>query len=171
MIKSLSELEAQASEKGILLRLQERRPLKLWTLKLVAAKQTTPKSIQIIGEMKAWAYGREGGLQLDNLRISPNAPIGIGSLIWAATMRWALESTPCRKARLLAINDNDKNHLTLLRYFKRKGFETIREVKAEPRDLPLRIIWGGAGMLMHGQCSEIYRRNYRSWELARRDII
>jgi len=51
---------------------------------------------------------------------------------------------------LLAIRDNDQQHRRLVRYFRQLGFEPIREVGAAAMDLPLRLVWGGAGLLMRG---------------------
>ena len=113
--------------------------------------------------MKAWAYGGTGGLQLDTLRVLPGAPSGCGDLIWAATMAWALESTPCRRARLLAIRDDDRQHRRLVRYFQAKGFQSVREVQAALLDLPLRMVWGGAGELMVGDCAVVLEGAVQRW--------
>ena len=48
----LDQLEAQACERGLLLRLQVRRPLRLWTLRLVVARQTETTNCELLGEMK-----------------------------------------------------------------------------------------------------------------------
>ena len=159
----LDQLEAQACERGLLLRLQIRRPLRLWTLRLVVARQTEANNCELLGEMKGWAHSGETGLQLDTMRVLPAAPPGVGDLIWAATTAWALETTPCQRARLLAIRDNDNQHRRLLRYFRRKGFSTIREVNAALLDLPLRMIWGGAGTLMSGDLQTVLSRSQRDW--------
>ena len=159
----LDQLEAQACERGLLLRLQVRRPLRLWTLRLVVARQTETTNCELLGEMKGWAHPGETGVQLDTMRVLPSAPPGVGDLIWAATTAWALEATPCRRARLLAIRDNDDQHRRLLRYFRRKGFSTIREVNAALLDLPLRMIWGGAGTLMSGDLQTVLGRSQRDW--------
>ena len=90
----LNDLEVQARERGLLLRLKVGRPLGLWSLRLVVAEQLAADRLQLQGEMKAWAYGATTGLQLDTMRVRPQAPAGTGDLIWAATMAWALESTP-----------------------------------------------------------------------------
>ena len=161
---SLSELEEQASRAGLLLRLKVGRPLGLWALRLVVADHLSPKKVRILGEMKTWAYGGMSGLQLDTIRVHPNAPRGVGSLVWAATMSWALESTPCKKTRLLAICDEEYRHKCLVRYFSMRGFEIIREVGSSPTDLPLRMVWGGAGSLMAADCLDVFQKSYSRWE-------
>ena len=159
--QSLIELEKTATSNGLMLRILERRPLSLWTLKLVVAEQVSKERIRILGEMKAWAYNTENGLQLDTMRVRPRAKSIVGDLIWAATMAWAIEKTPCRKARLLAIRDEDQHHKKLVRYFQKKGFEPTREVGSKPLDLPLRMVWGGGGTLMSGECELIHERSIR----------
>ena len=159
----LDQLEAQACDRGLLLRLQVRRPLRLWTLRLVVAREAEANNCELLGEMKGWAHQGETGLQLDTMRVVPSAPAGVGDLIWAATTAWALEATPCRRARLLAIRDNDDQHRRLLRYFRRKGFSTVREVNAALWDLPLRMVWGGAGTLMSGDLQTVLSRSQRDW--------
>ena len=158
----LDQLEKEARRRDLLLRLQVGRPLGLWSLRLVVARSQSQR-LQLLGEMKAWAYGAPRGLQLDTMRVLPGAPAGSGDLIWAATMAWALESTPCRKARLLAIRDDDRQHQRLVRYFRGRGFEPVREVHAALWDLPLRMVWGGAGQLMLGDCEQIQCRAVMRW--------
>ena len=158
----LDQLEKEARERDLLLRLQVGRPLGLWSLRLVVAR-SQPQSLQLLGEMKAWAYSGANGLQLDTMRVLPGAPAGCGDLIWAATMAWALEVTPCRRARLLAIRDDERQHRRLVRYFQQRGFEPVREVQAALWDLPLRMVWGGAGALMVGSCERVQARALERW--------
>ena len=97
------------------------------------------------------------------MKVGKNANSKIGDLIWASTMAWALEETPCRSARLLAIYDENNQHEILQRYFRRRGFNTVRKVGSSPLDLPLRLVWGGAGTFMVGNCEKVFERSYRSW--------
>ncbi len=113
--------------------------------------------------MKGWAYQKTNGLQLDTMKVGKNANSKIGDLIWASTMAWALEETPCRSARLLAIYDANNQHEILQRYFRRRGFNTVRKVGSSPFDLPLRLVWGGAGAFMVGNCEEVHDKSYRCW--------
>jgi hypothetical protein len=159
----LEQLERQAHERGWLLRLQVGRPLGLWTLRLVVASPGPSGTAHLLGEMKGWAYGASNGLQLDTMRVVPGSPAGVGDLVWAATMAWAMEATPCRRARLLAIRDDDRQHRRLMRYFRQRGFQQERDVAAAVWDLPLRMVWGGAGALMSGSVEQVLERSLRGW--------
>jgi hypothetical protein len=70
-----------------------------------------------------------------------------------------MEATPCRRAILLAIRDSEAQHRRLVRYFQRLGFEPVRELGAAAIDLPLRLVWGGSGLLMEGECAVGLRRS------------
>ena len=94
---NLTQLEKEASDRGLLLRIQVRRPLNIWSFKLVVGEITSNTKIQLLGEMKGWAYQNTKGLQLDTMKVGKNANINVGDLIWSATMAWALEETPCRR--------------------------------------------------------------------------
>ena len=159
----LTILEKEASQRGLLLRIQVRKPLNIWSFRLVVGEITSQDKIQLWGEMKGWAYQNTNGLQLDTMKVAKNAKSKVGDMIWSATMAWALEETPCRIARLLAIYDENNQHKILQRYFRRRGFNTVRNVGSSPFDLPLRLVWGGAGAYMVGNCEEVLDRSYRSW--------
>ena len=159
----LERLELQARERGLLLRLQVGRPLGLWSLRLVVACPGANGTAHLLGEVKGWAYAPSNGPQLDTMRVLPQGPAGVGDLVWAATMAWALEATPCRRARLLAIRDDECQHRRLLRYFHQRGFQLERDVAAALWDLPLRMVWGGAGALMSGSVEKVLERSLRGW--------
>ena len=155
---SLEQIGAIADQRGLLLRLRAPQTLGLWRLQVGVARPLGEGSAQMLGEMKGWALPLASGLQLDTMRVQGQDTAGVGLLIWAATFAWALESTPCRSARLLAIRDGDSQHRRLVRYFQRLGFEPVREVGAGLTDLPLRLVWGGSGLLMRGDCAEGLKR-------------
>ena len=146
-----------------MLRIQVRRPINIWSFRIVVAESQGPEKIQLLGEMKGWAYPTIKGLQLDVMKVRKNSNSEVGDLIWASTMAWALEETPCKSARLLAIYDENNQHKILQRYFRRRGFNTVRDVGSSPLDLPLRLVWGGAGALMVGNCEEVFDRSYQRW--------
>ena len=163
----LAALERWAMAQGLVLRLRLGHRLGIRALQVVVARPLGPGRAQLLGELKGWALPMAAGLQLDTMRVQGLETALVGPLIWAATFAWALEATPCRSARLLAIHDDDRQHRRLVRYFSRLGFEPVRELGAGPADLPLRLIWGGAGLLMRGDCTEGLRRCQR--RLARVD--
>jgi hypothetical protein len=161
-MSTLAELEAWGAARGLLLRLQQSGPAVLRGLRVGVARFGPGGGPQLLGELKGWAIPLPGGLHLDTLRIQvprgePAAAL-VGPLIWAATFTWALEHTPCRRAELLAIRDDEYQHRRLVRYFRRLGFEPVRELGAGALDLPQRLIWGGSGLLMRGECAEGLRR-------------
>ena len=82
----------------------------------------------------------------------------MSELIWATTMAWAIEKKSSNKARLLAIFDSEGYSKKLVRYFKLIGFKIVKEVGSSPVDLLLRLVWGGAGTLMKGECISILNK-------------
>jgi hypothetical protein len=166
MLPSLAEIEQLAAARGLVLRLQVRRWLAITSVRVVVARPRSGQSPLLLGELKGWALLLPDGLQLDTMRVQGSNTQGVGALIWAATFAWALETTPCRSARLLAIRDHEVQHRRLVRYFRRLGFEPIREVGAAAADLPLRLVWGGAGLLMRGDCAAGLERAWRAAQLA-----
>jgi hypothetical protein len=164
----LQHLEAEASRRGLLLRLQVRRPLGLaWSLRVGVARRlhaegTAPAGpLLLLGELKGWALPTPAGLRLDTMRVQGGDSAAVGPLIWAATFAWALEATPCRQAFLLAIRDGELQHRRLVRYFRQLGFSPLRELGAGAADLAPRLIWGGSGLLMRGDCAEGLARSAR----------
>ena len=73
-------------------------------------------------------------------------------------MAWAIEKKSSNKARLLAIFDSEGYSKKLVRYFRLIGFEVVKEVGSNPVDLLLRLVWGGAGTLMNGECFSILKK-------------
>jgi hypothetical protein len=154
----LESIETRAARRGLRLRLRARRSLGIWSLQVVVARPRPGLSPLLLGEMKGWALPTVAGLRLDTLRVQGEGSHGVGALIWAATFAWTLEATPCRLARLLAIRDEPEQHRRLVRYFERLGFTAERELGAGVLDLGPRLLWGGSGLLMEGDCAEGLRR-------------
>ena len=158
---SLVALEGRARERGLLLRLQVRGLAGGRGLRVVLARPRAEQPPLLLGELKGWCLPLIDGLRLDTLRVQGERTEAVGPLIWAATFAWALEETPCRSARLLAIRDGERQHRRLRRYFRRLGFTQLRELGGGPLDLAPRLLWGGAGLLMQGDCNEVLRRSVR----------
>lgn len=166
---TLADLVAEAERRGLLLRLQVARPLGLlWTLRVGVARRRDPADaaspLVLLGELKGWALPTPVGLRLDTMRVQGDGTAAVGPLIWAATLAWALEVTPCRQATLLAIRDGELQHRRLVRYFRRLGFVPLRELGAGAADLAPRLLWGGSGLLMRGDGELVLRRSWRRLE-------
>ena len=151
---TINSLEELARALNLTIKIQIREVLGLKFFKIVVARITN-NSVKIFGEIKGWTLPNKDGLQLDTLRILSNSPKYVSELIWATTMTWALEQTNCENARLLAIYDEDGYSKKLVRYFRLIGFRVTKEVGSSPSDLLLRLVWGGAGTLMKGNCKKI----------------
>ena len=169
---TLLELETEAQRRGLLLRLQVGRPLGVgWSLRIGVAQRRPPETagsgerLMLLGDLRAWALPTAEGLRIDTLQVAGREQgepdRGVGPLITAACFAWALEATPCRSARFLAIRDDARQHRRLVRYFTRLGFEPVRELGAAAWDLPARTLWGGAGLLMRGDCQLVLQRSAR----------
>ena len=173
-VPTLADLEAEASRRGLLLRLQVRRPAGLaWTLRVGVARRPQPGEMAggllLLGQLKGWALATADGLRLDTMRVQGEDTAAVGPLLWAASFAWALEATPCRRATILAIRDGEAQHRRLVRYFRQLGFTPLRELGAGPADLAPRLLWGGAGLLMRADGHEVLRRSARRLGLERLD--
>ena len=153
----VEELQNIAFSLGLVLKIQVRETLGLCFFKIVIAEQND-NIVKIWGEMKGWTYLSKKGIQLDTLRILSKSPPFVSELIWASAMAWAIEMKASEKARLLAIYDAEGYSKKLVRYFKIIGFKVVKEVGSSPVDLFLRLIWGGAGTLMKGDCCNVLNK-------------
>ena len=153
----IEELQKIAFSLGLVIKIQVRETLGLCFFKIVVAEQKG-NVVKIWGEMKGWTFLDKRSLQLDTLRIINTSPPFVSELIWATSMAWAIEKKNIKKVRLLAIYDNEGYSLKLIRYFKIIGFKIVKEVGSSPIDLFLRLVWGGAGTLMKGDCNHILNK-------------
>ena len=164
----VNQLQEIAESLNLTIKIQVREVLGLKIFRIIVA-QVNSNSVKIWGEIKGWSLPTRGGLQLDSLRILNGSPKFVSELIWATTMAWSLEKTTCKFARLLAIYDSEGYSKKLVRYFRLIGFSFIKEVGSSPTDLFLRLIWGGAGTLMKGDCSKILKKLEK--KLLKEDLI
>ena len=153
----INELQKIGESLDLTIKIQVREVLNLKIFRIIVAS-VDDKKVKIWGEIKGWTLPNKSGVQLDTLRILKGSPLFVSELIWATTMSWALEKTKCKYARLLAIYDSEGYSKKLVRYFGLIGFKVTKEVGSKPSDLFLRLIWGGAGTLMKGDCKEILTR-------------
>jgi hypothetical protein len=162
----LRAMEAEAAERGWKLRLSASRRLGLWTLRAGVARPLAPGRAELLGEIKGWAFPRARAVRLDTLRVQGVACAGAAPLLLAAACAWALEQPGCRQACFLAIHDDDRQHRRLVRYFRGLGFAPLRVLGSAPGDWGPRLLWGGSGLLMQGDCGETIRRCARRWRAS-----
>ena len=81
----------------------------------------------------------------------------------AAVVCWCCEKAPFgnKRARLLAVRDDERQHRLLTRYYQRLGFTQLREVGSDFRSIADRVEWGGEGSLMELDL-EAYRAKWSS---------
>jgi len=81
---------------------------------------------------------------------------GIGVLISTAVGCWIRECDPfrCKRAQLLAIRDEPRQHAVLVRYYRKLGFVPLREVRSRLSDAVDMVTWGGEGTLMELQIED-----------------
>ena len=162
----VDELQDLAYKLGLTIKIQVRETLGLCFFRIVIAEQKD-NIVKIWGEIKGWSYYAGKTLQLDTLRILSNSPPYVSELIWASTMAWAIEKKSCKKANLLAIYDTEGYSKKLVRYFRLIGFKVVKEVGSSPFDLFLRLVWGGAGTLMEGECFFILKKLVKKFSLIK----
>ena len=160
----LQAMEAEAARRGWKLRLAAPQRLGLWSLRLVVARPLAPGRAELLGVLKGWAVLGTPVLRLDTLRVQGQGSAGAAPLLLAASCAWALERTSCRRARFLAIHDDDRQHRRLVRYFRALGFAPLRELGSAPLDWGPRLLWGGSGLLMESDCVQAIRRCARRWQ-------
>lgn len=84
--------------------------------------------------------------------------LGLGLLLGGATFSFGL-AKGCRKAEILAINDDDGWHERLVKYYSYFGFVPVCKVGGNGlSDLPHLLVWGGEGMRMDADVERMLRR-------------
>mmetsp|Transcript_9881 Transcript_9881/g.28287 ORF Transcript_9881/g.28287 Transcript_9881/m.28287 type:complete len:130 (-) Transcript_9881:131-520(-) len=86
------------------------------------------------------------------------SPRGLGLLLGGATFAYGLEAG-CRKAEILAINDDDAWAKRLVRYYRYFGFKECYEVGSRGlADIPDMLVWGGVGTRMDADIGAMLQR-------------
>ncbi|KXZ46136.1 hypothetical protein GPECTOR_46g205 [Gonium pectorale] len=87
-----------------------------------------------------------------------SSPLGLGLLLGGAMFAYG-HARGCRKAELLAINDDDVWHERLVRYYSYFGFRPVRVVGGNGlADWPHLLVWGGEGTRMDADIGEMLER-------------
>jgi hypothetical protein len=73
--------------------------------------------------------------------------LGVGLLVVYLCVLHGLDQK-CRVAEFLAIDDSDFQHRRLVKLYKQSGFDVVKYVGDDWRDIPDRMVWGGCGTLL-----------------------
>ena len=93
-------------------------------------------------------------------RYAAASRVNPGLLVGSAVVCWCRENGPfgCKAAQLLCIRDDERQHRSLVRYYRRLGFEVLREVGGDLRSVADRVVWGGDGTIMELDFDTYLRR-------------
>ena len=93
-----------------------------------------------------WARRTERG----RARYAAAKRLNAGMLVGVAVACWIRERGPfgCTKAELLCIRDDERQHRSLVRFYRKLGFAPLREVGSDLRSMADRVVWGGDGTIM-----------------------
>lgn len=123
--------------------------------------RSTHNATEILGYLEGLCRGKV--LQIDKLMVFSNVvdrvrhanpqftgggtPLGVGLyLAYLALLQG--EEQGCTVAESLAIDDGDEQHRKYVRLYQTAGFELIKYVGDDWKDIPDRIVWGGCGSLL-----------------------
>ncbi|KAH0920852.1 hypothetical protein HID58_020870 [Brassica napus] len=105
------------------------------------------------GVVRPW-FGRGLVLHLDTIKLTKETMVmdksllGVGLYVGAVAIRHGYDCG-CRTAQLLAIYDSDLYHSKLVRFYRRIGFEEVKEVSGSSiGDMADMLVWGGVGTRM-----------------------
>ena len=103
-----------------------------------------------------WARRKESGAK----RYAAARKLNPGVLLAVGTCCWCREKSPfsVSKAELLCIKDDERQHRSLVRFYRRLGFSTLREIGSDIRSIADRIVWGGDGTLMDAEVESFARK-------------
>ena len=62
------------------------------------------------------------------------------------------------RAQLLCIRDDERQHRSLVRFYRKLGFVTLREVGDDLKSIADRVVWGGDGTIMEIDIDGMRRR-------------
>jgi hypothetical protein len=151
-------LEEYASRQGVVLSLTTLGP---GYRALARSKHNTT---QIMGYVEGFVRPGNKLLHLDKMEVfrkiiktarveNPDEFKGGGTILGVGLLLGYLcllhgQEQGCSIAEFLAIDDEDFQHKRLVRYYTSSGFDVIKYVGDDFRDIPDRMVWGGCGTLL-----------------------
>lgn len=152
---TVEEIEAYATICGLAVK-KEENSLSL-RLELFPIGNPTFKLGYLTAFLRPFPFGL---LQLDTIQVQNRRQIklfkrrswtvdgpGISFIMGSYALRWAVDKG-CTDTELLAVKDDDRMHMILVRLYQSFGFEVVREVGEDGASVPDRLVWGATGTLM-----------------------
>ncbi|KVI11890.1 uncharacterized protein LOC112507352 [Cynara cardunculus var. scolymus] len=147
---TMSDILESSKAQNLDLRLQTVGPF----FRITATSLETNKVLgKAEGMIRVW-WKKGKILHLDSIKLTretlgmDRSIFGIGLFIGAVMIRYGYDCG-CKTAELLAINDSDLYHAKLVKFYRRIGFEPVREVSGSSMgDLGHMLVWGGVGTRM-----------------------
>jgi hypothetical protein len=153
-----SDLDEFAASQGVVLSLTTLGP------GYRAIARSTQNETQILGYVEGFIRPTGKLLHLDKMevfrpmvkRVRLENPsfngggtiLGVGLLLGYMCVLHGKEKGSCVTAEFLAIDDADFQHKRLVRYYKNAGFDVIKYVGEDFKEIPDRLMWGGCGTLL-----------------------
>ena len=151
-------LEEYALERGVVLSFTTLGPA------YRALARSKHNTTQIMGYVEGFVRPGNKILHLDKMQVfrkiikaarieNPNEFKGGGTILGVGLLLGYLcllhgRDEGCVTAEFLAIDDEDFQHKRLVRYYTSSGFDVIKYVGEDFRDIPDRMVWGGCGTLL-----------------------
>jgi hypothetical protein len=153
-----SDLDDFAASQGVVLSLTTLGP------GYRAIARSTQNETQILGYVEGFIRPTGSLLHLDKMevfrpmvkRVRLENPsfngggtiLGVGLLLGYMCVLHGKKQGSCVAAEFLAIDDADFQHKRLVRYYKNAGFDVIKYVGEDFKEIPDRLMWGGCGTLL-----------------------
>jgi hypothetical protein len=153
-----SDLDDFAARQGVVLSLTTLGP------GYRAIARSTQNETQILGYVEGFIRPTGNLLHLDKMevfrpmvkRVRLENPsfngggtiLGVGLLLGYMCVLHGKEQGKCVTAEFLALDAADFQHTRLVRYYKNAGFDVIKYVGEDFKEIPDRLMWGGCGTLL-----------------------
>jgi hypothetical protein len=103
-----------------------------------------------------WARKKERGAK----RYAASRKLQPGLLVSLAVACWVREKGAFGnpRAQLLCIRDDERQHRSLIRFYRKLGFRPLREVGSDLGSIADRVVWGGEGTIMEVELDFLRKR-------------
>jgi len=139
-----------------------------------AVARSTQNSSEILGYVEGFVRPSGSILHLDKMEVfakvvkrvreenddfsGGGTPLGVGLLMGYDCLLHAIEtSESLLTAEFLAIDDQEYQHKRLVRLYRLAGFDVVKYVGDDWRDVSDRLVWGGCGTLLRKDVPTLLR--------------